>query len=318
MTVNKLIILGSGPAGYTAAVYAARAGLEPTLIAGPQVGGQLTTTDEIENWPGAFEKTTGTALMNDMKQHALNMGTNFVADTIKEVDLSQRPFKLVGSKGEYFTQALIIATGASAKYLGLESETKFKGMGISACAVCDGSFYRGEEVAVIGGGNVAIEEALYLSGICKKVHLIHRRNEFRGEKILQNRLHEKVKEGKIELHTPYVVQEFKGDAAMGLNTVVIENVQDSTVKEIAVPGAFVSIGHTPNTGIFAGQLEMTQGYINVKAGGARYATQTSVPGVFAAGDVSDFTYRQAITSAGAGCQAALDAEYYLSELETSK
>ncbi|RIY32425.1 thioredoxin-disulfide reductase [Psittacicella melopsittaci] len=315
METRKVIILGSGPAGYTAAVYAARAGLDPVLISGPQVGGQLTTTDEIENWPGAFEKTTGTMLMSNMRQHALNMGTEIIADTIKKVDLSSRPFKLYGASEEYSTQALIIATGASAKYLGLESETKYKGMGISACAVCDGFFYKNGEVAVIGGGNVALEEALYLSGIANKVHLIHRRQEFRGEKILQKRLADKVAEGKIVLHLDSVVKEFKGDPAMGLKSIVLENVKDHSLDELAVDGAFVSIGHHPNTEIFAGQLEMTKGYINVKAGGERYSTQTSVPGVFAAGDVADHTYRQAITSAGAGCQAALDVEHFLSQLE---
>ncbi|MFC6276300.1 thioredoxin-disulfide reductase [Psittacicella hinzii] len=315
MTTKKLIILGSGPAGYTAAVYAARAGLEPVLISGPQIGGQLTTTDEIENWPGAFERTTGRELMDSMKKHAINMGTEFITDTIKAVDFSQKPFKLIGAKDEYLAQAVIIATGASAKYLGLPSEEKFKGMGISACAVCDGFFYKNQEVAVVGGGNVAIEEALYLAGICKKVHLIHRRHEFRGEKILQKRLADKVAEGKIELHLPYVVNEFKGDMAQGLQEIVLNNVEDNSTKTIAVPGAFISIGHHPNTEIFTDQLAMTQGYIDVQGTGKRYTTMTSVPGVFAAGDVSDFTYRQAITSAGSGCQAALDAEHYLAHLE---
>ncbi|WP_222985505.1 thioredoxin-disulfide reductase [Psittacicella gerlachiana] len=315
METKKVIILGSGPAGYTAAVYAARAGLEPVLISGPQVGGQLTTTDEIENWPGAFEKTTGTLLMNNMRQHALNMGTEIIADTVKKVDLSTRPFKLYGAKEEYSTKALIIATGASAKYLGLESETKYKGMGISACAVCDGFFYKNAEVAVVGGGNVALEEALYLSGIASKVHLIHRRQEFRGEKILQKRLADKVAEGKIVLHLDSVVKEFLGDPNIGLQSITLENVNDKSETNLPVAGAFISIGHHPNTEIFEGQLDMTKGYINVKAGGERYSTQTSVAGVFAAGDVADHTYRQAITSAGAGCQAALDAEYYLSQLE---
>ncbi|RIY31596.1 thioredoxin-disulfide reductase [Psittacicella hinzii] len=314
METKKLIILGSGPAGYTAAVYAARAGLEPVLISGPQVGGQLTTTDEIENWPGAFEKTTGTFLMNNMRQHALNMGTEIIADTIKKVDFSSRPFKLYGTN-EYSAQALIIATGASAKYLGLESETKYKGMGISACAVCDGFFYKNGTVAVVGGGNVAVEEALYLSGIANTVHLIHRRQEFRAEKILQKRLAEKVAEGKIVLHLDSTVKEFLGDDAMGLKSVVIENVKDQSLTTLDVDGAFISIGHHPNTEIFEGQLEMTKGYINVKSNGERYSTQTSVPGVFAAGDVTDYTYRQAITSAGAGCQAALDAEFFLMENE---
>lgn len=317
MTVNKLIILGSGPAGHTAAVYAARAGLEPVIIAGPQLGGQLTTTDEIENWPGAFERTTGTALMDNMRQHALNMGAQLVQDIITSVDFSQRPFTLTGYAGTYQAQAVILATGASAKYLGLPSEEEYKGRGISACAVCDGFFYSGLEVAVIGGGNTAIEEALYLTGICSKVHLIHRRNEFRGEKILQKRLHQKVAEGKVVLHTPYTVKEFVGDAA-GLTGVTITHREDGSEQTLNVSGAFVSIGHHPNTEIFAGQLEMTEGYLNVQGTGRRYTTQTSVPGVFAAGDVADFTYRQAITSAGAGCQAALDAEYYLASLEDAE
>lgn len=309
MAIHNLIILGSGPAGYTAAVYAARAGLNPVLISGPQVGGQLTTTDEIENWPGAFERTTGQALMDNMRKHAVAMGTEFIQDTITSVDFSKRPFTLTGST-TYQAQAVIIATGASAKYLGLESETLYKGRGVSACAVCDGFFYSGAEVAVIGGGNTAIEEALYLSKICSKVHLIHRRNEFRGEKILHDRLQAQVEAGNIVLHTPYVVVQFCGDNN-GLTGLKISNVTTQEITELPVMGAFVSIGHHPNTEIFAGQLAMTNGYINVQGTGTRYTTQTSVPGVFAAGDVADFTYRQAITSAGAGCQAALDAEFFL-------
>lgn len=321
-TVHKLVILGSGPAGYTAAVYAARAGLKPVLIAGPQVGGQLTTTDEIENWPGDPVRLTGTELMDRMKEHALKYGTEFVTDTITAVDFQNRPFTLTGNKGTYQAHSVILATGASAKWLGLESEDYFrKHGGVSACAVCDGfmaSFY---EVAVIGGGNTALEEALYLSNISPKVHLIHRRNAFRGERILHDRLERKVAEGKIVLHTPYVVEEFVGDEN-GLAAVRLVKSDQATEADADKPQtfdlpvgmAFVSIGHHPNTEIFQGQLEMTNGYLNVKSGNARYTTQTSVPGVFAAGDVADFTYRQAITSAGAGCQAALDAEYFLADL----
>lgn len=313
MTVHKVIILGSGPAGYTAAVYAARAGLSPVLISGPQIGGQLTTTDEIENWPGAFERTTGTTLMDNMRKHAESFDTQFIVDTIQSVDFSTKPYILVG-KDTYQAHSVIIATGASAKYLGMESEEKFKGLGVSACAVCDGFFYQDKEVAVIGGGNTALEEALYLANICSKVHLVHRRNQFRGEKILQQRLDKKVAEGKIVLHTPYTVAEFTGDHLMGLEGLDLTNVETGDTKHIAVAGAFVSIGHSPNTSIFEGQLAMKHGYITVKGSNTRYNTQTSVPGVFAAGDVMDYTYRQAITSAGTGCQAALDAEYYLSEI----
>lgn len=319
MTIHKVIILGSGPAGYSAAIYAARAGLKPIIISGPQPGGQLTTTDEIENWPGRYERTTGMFLMDNMKQHALNLGVELVSDTITEVDFSERPFTLKGYNGEYKSETVIICTGASAQYLGLESEQRLAGMGISACAVCDGFFYSGREVAVVGGGNTALEEALYLSNICKKVHLIHRRTEFRGEKILHERLARRVAEGKIELQTPYVVEEFLGDNLSGLSGVRLKNPQDGSTKELAVEGAFIAIGHKPNTDIFKDQLEMIHhGYIKVKHTGERYTTMTSVPGVFAAGDVADYTYRQAITSAGSGCQAALDAEHFLEEVCLAK
>ncbi|EGQ7869801.1 thioredoxin-disulfide reductase [Vibrio parahaemolyticus] len=309
----KLLILGSGPAGYTAAVYAARANLNPVLVTGMQQGGQLTTTTEVENWPGDAEGLTGPALMERMKEHAERFETEIVFDHINEVELSQRPFRLKGDSGEYTCDALIISTGASAKYLGLESEEEFKGRGVSACATCDGFFYRNQKVAVVGGGNTAVEEALYLSNIASEVHLIHRRDSFRAEKILINRLMDKVENGNIILHTDRTLDEVLGDD-MGVTGVRIKDVNTGTTEDLEVMGAFIAIGHQPNTQIFEGQLEMKDGYIVVKSGLEGNATQTSIEGVFAAGDVMDHNYRQAITSAGTGCMAALDAERFLDAL----
>ncbi|ENO1824505.1 thioredoxin-disulfide reductase [Vibrio parahaemolyticus] len=309
----KLLILGSGPAGYTAAVYAARANLNPVLVTGMQQGGQLTTTTEVENWPGDAEGLTGPALMERMKEHAERFETEIVFDHINEVELSQRPFRLKGDSGEYTCDALIISTGASAKYLGLESEEAFKGRGVSACATCDGFFYRNQKVAVVGGGNTAVEEALYLSNIASEVHLIHRRDSFRAEKILINRLMDKVENGNIILHTDRTLDEVLGDD-MGVTGVRIKGVNTGTTEDLEVMGAFIAIGHQPNTQIFEGQLEMKDGYIVVKSGLEGNATQTSIEGVFAAGDVMDHNYRQAITSAGTGCMAALDAERFLDAL----
>ncbi|EJB1757965.1 TPA: thioredoxin-disulfide reductase [Vibrio parahaemolyticus] len=309
----KLLILGSGPAGYTAAVYAARANLNPVLVTGMQQGGQLTTTTEVENWPGDAEGLTGPALMERMKEHAERFETEIVFDHINEVELSQRPFRLKGDSGEYTCDALIISTGASAKYLGLESEEAFKGRGVSACATCDGFFYRNQKVAVVGGGNTAVEEALYLSNIASEVHLIHRRDSFRAEKILINRLMDKVENGNIILHTDRTLDEVLGDD-MGVTGVRIKDVNTGTTEDLEVMGAFIAIGHQPNTQIFEGQLEMKDGYIVVKSGLEGNATQTSIEGVFAAGDVMDHNYRQAITSAGSGCMAALDAERFLDAL----
>lgn len=311
---SKLLILGSGPAGYTAAVYAARANLKPVMITGMQQGGQLTTTTEVENWPGDAEGLTGPALMERMKAHAERFETEIIFDHIQETDFSQRPFRLKGDNGEYTCDALIIATGASAKYLGLESEENFKGRGVSACATCDGFFYRNQKVAVVGGGNTAVEEALYLSNIASEVHLIHRRDTFRSEKILIKRLMEKVENGNIFLHTDRTLDEVLGDE-MGVTGVRIKDTKSDATEELEVMGAFIAIGHQPNTSIFQGQLEMHNGYIKVQSGTDGNATQTSVTGVFAAGDVMDHTYRQAITSAGTGCMAALDAERYLDALE---
>ncbi|KMV32036.1 thioredoxin-disulfide reductase [Photobacterium swingsii] len=310
----NLLILGSGPAGYTAAVYAARANLNPVMITGMQQGGQLTTTTEVENWPGDAEGLTGPALMDRMKEHAEKFETEIIFDHISETDFSQRPFRLKGDNGEYTCDALIISTGASAKYLGLESEEAFKGRGVSACATCDGFFYRNQKVAVVGGGNTAVEEALYLSNIASEVHLIHRRDTFRSEKILIKRLMDKVENGNIILHTDRTLDEVLGDD-MGVTAVRIKDTQSDATETIEVMGAFIAIGHQPNTAIFAGQLEMENGYIKVQSGTQGNATQTSVEGVFAAGDVMDHTYRQAITSAGTGCMAALDAERYLDALE---
>lgn len=310
----KLLILGSGPAGYTAAVYAARANLNPVLVTGMQQGGQLTTTDEIENWPGEFEHTTGTELMNKMLKHAEKFDTEIVFDHIHTVDLSQRPFTLKGDLHTFTCDALIIATGASAKYLGLPSEEKFKGRGVSACATCDGFFYRNKPVAVVGGGNTAVEEALYLANLASEVHLVHRRDSFRAEKILLGRLQKRIEEGKIILHTDRTVDEVLGDN-MGVTGLRLKSTKDESTEEVKVDGFFVAIGHAPNTAIFDGQLELENGYIKVKSGLEGNATATSIEGVFAAGDVMDHNYRQAITSAGTGCMAALDAERFLDAQE---
>ncbi|USD38976.1 MULTISPECIES: thioredoxin-disulfide reductase [Ferrimonas] len=308
-----LLILGSGPAGYTAAVYAARANLNPVLITGMQQGGQLTTTTEVENWPGDASDLTGPALMQRMQQHAEKFDTEILFDHINEVDLSNRPFRLKGDSAEYTCDALIISTGASAKYLGLDSEEAFKGRGVSACATCDGFFYRNKPVAVIGGGNTAVEEALYLSNIASEVHLVHRREGFRAEKILMKRLMDKVENGNIVLHTDRTLDEVLGDE-MGVTGARIKDTRSEATEELSVDGVFVAIGHQPNTGIFDGQLAMKDGYILVQSGLEGNATATSVAGVFAAGDVMDHSYRQAITSAGTGCMAALDAERYLDAL----
>ena len=305
---HQLIILGSGPAGYTSAIYAARANLKPTLITGLEVGGQLTTTTEVENWPGDFEDLQGPDLMVRMKKHAEKYNVNIIHDHIKSVDFSSNPLILNGQKDSYKSQSLIIATGASAKYLGLDSEKEFLGKGVSACATCDGFFYKDQEVAVIGGGNTAVEEALYLSNICSKVHLIHRREEFRAEKILQDRMYKKVQEGKISLVLNANLKEVLGDQVV---TGITVTDKANTESHIKVDGVFIAIGHKPNTDIFADQIEMKDGYIITKSGFDHGATSTSVPGVFAAGDVADYTYRQAITSAGFGCMAALDAEKFL-------
>ncbi len=307
---SRLMILGSGPAGYTAAVYAARANLNPVLITGMQQGGQLTTTTEVENWPGDPHGLTGPALMERMREHAETFNTQIVFDHIHTVDLKNRPFTLTGDNGVYSCDALIIATGASAKYLGLESEQKFSGRGVSACATCDGFFYRNQKVAVVGGGNTAVEEALYLSNIASEVHLIHRRDSFKAEKILVDRLNAKVASGNIILHTHRELAEVLGDD-MGVTGVRLSSTNGQPEEQLALQGVFIAIGHKPNTDIFAGQLEIKNGYLVVKSGIEGNATQTSIEGVFAAGDVSDHIYRQAITSAGTGCMAALDAERYL-------
>ena len=311
----RLLILGSGPAGYTAAVYAARANLSPVLITGTQQGGQLTTTTEIENWPAGDPELTGPELMIKMQQQAERFNTEIILDHIDRVDFSQKPFKLFGSDTEYSCDALIIATGASAQYLGLPSEEAFKSKGVSACATCDGFFYRNQKVAVVGGGNTAVEETLYLANIASEVHLIHRRDGFRAEKILMDRLYEKVQEGKVILHTHQIIDEILGDN-MGVTGVRIRSSQDPNIsEEINVMGVFIAIGHKPNTAIFDGQLELNNGYIKVQSGTQGNATQTSIEGIFAAGDVMDHIYRQAITSAGTGCMAALDAEHYLDNLK---
>ncbi|MCT8742965.1 thioredoxin-disulfide reductase [Glaesserella parasuis] len=306
----KLLILGSGPAGYTAAVYAARANLNPVLVTGMQQGGQLTTTTEIENWPGEFGDIAGSELMNKMQKHAEKFNTEIIFDHINSVDLSQRPFTLKGDFNTFTCDALIIATGASAKYLGLPSEEAYKGRGVSACATCDGFFYRNKPVAVIGGGNTAVEEALYLSNVASVVHLVHRRDTFRSEKILIDRLMKKVEEGKVILHTHSVLDEVLGDN-MGVTGVRLKCTQTGNEEQITLDGVFVAIGHSPNAEIFKDQLELNNGYIVVKSGLDGNATATSVAGVFAAGDVMDHNYRQAITSAGTGCMAALDAERFL-------
>ena len=313
MSQNKhaqVLILGSGPAGYTAAVYAARANLKPLLITGIAQGGQLMTTTEVDNWPADVDGVQGPDLMQRFLAHAERFKTEIVFDHINAVDLSKRPFVLKGDSGEYSCDALIIATGATAKYLGLPSEEKFAGRGVSACATCDGFFYRGQDVAVIGGGNTAVEEALYLSNIARKVSLIHRRDSFKAEAIMIDKLMDKVKEGKIELKLHSVLDEVLGDAS-GVTGVRLRNVQSGALEDLAVKGCFIAIGHSPNTDIFKDQLEMKDGYIVTKSGLNGMATMTSVPGVFAAGDVQDHIYRQAITSAGTGCMAALDAQRYL-------
>jgi thioredoxin reductase (NADPH) len=307
---HQLIIIGSGPAGYTAAVYAARAALNPVLITGIEVGGQMTTTTDVDNWPGDDEGVQGPELMERMKRHAERFGTVLSYETINAVDLSSRPFTLTGDSGEYTCDALIIATGASARYLGLPSEEAYKGRGVSACATCDGFFYKGKPVAVIGGGNTAVEEALYLSNIASKVSVVHRRDEFRAEKILSNLLLEKAESGNVEILWNNVLDEVVGDEH-GVTGVQLASTVDGSKSEVDVHGVFVAIGHTPNTAIFEGQIEMDGGYIDVGRDG--YHTATSVPGVFAAGDCADPIYRQAVTSAGAGCMAALDAERFLTE-----
>jgi thioredoxin reductase (NADPH) len=310
---SRLIILGSGPAGYTAAVYAARANLKPTLITGLQQGGQLMTTTDVDNWPGDVEGLQGPALMERMREHAARFATEILFDHIHTADLSRRPFRLVGDSGEYSCDALIIATGATAKYLGIPSEDKFKGQGVSACATCDGFFYRDQDVAVIGGGNTAVEEALYLANIAKKVTVVHRRDKFKAEKILQDKLFAKQQSGKVDIVWNHHVDEVLGGAS-GVTGVRIKGTHDGATRDLTVHGLFIAIGHTPNTALFDGQLSMNNGYIKIKAGLEGGATETSVPGVFAAGDVADQVYRQAVTSAGFGCMAALDAEKYLDKL----
>ena len=309
---SNVLILGSGPAGYTAAIYAARANLKPTLVTGMAQGGQLMTTTEVDNWPADVHGVQGPDLMQRFLQHAERFNTAMVFDHVNEVDLSKRPFTLKGDSGTYTTDALIIATGASAKYLGLPSEEAFMGRGVSGCATCDGFFYRDQEVCVVGGGNTAVEEALYLSNIASKVHLIHRRDKFRAEAILIDKLQEKVAAGKMVLHLFQTLDEVLVDQS-GVTGVRVKDVNDGSTRDIAVKGCFIAIGHQPNTDIFKGQLEMKDGYILTKGGSNGFATMTSVPGVFAAGDVQDHVYRQAITSAGTGCMAALDAQRFLEQ-----
>jgi thioredoxin reductase (NADPH) len=311
---HRLIILGSGPAGYTAAVYAARAALEPVIITGIEVGGQMTTTTDVDNWPGDDDGVQGPELMERMRRHVERFGTRLIYDQINTVDLGQRLFRLTGDSGEFTCDALIISTGASAKYLGLSSEEAYKGRGVSACATCDGFFFKEQPVAVIGGGNTAVEEALYLSNIASEVTVVHRRDEFRAEKILSKRLLDKTTEGNVTVQWNHVLDEVLGDDN-GVTTIRIKEAQGDGTQEIPVQGVFIAIGHTPNTGIFEGQVEMDGGYIVVNQNGHDYATGTSVEGVFAAGDVADPIYRQAVTSAGSGCMAALDAERYLAGVE---
>lgn len=306
----KLLILGSGPAGYSAAVYAARANLDPVIITGMEKGGQLTTTTDVDNWPGDNDGVQGPELMERMEKHAARFGTEIIFDHIHTTDLSKRPFTLTGDQGSYTADALIIATGASAMYLGLESEEAYKGKGVSACATCDGFFYKNKKVAVIGGGNTAVEEALYLSNIASEVHLIHRRDSLRSEKILQDHLFEKQKNANVKIHWNNTLEEVVGDN-MGVTGIKIKSTQDESIEQLDLEGVFIAIGHKPNTSIFNGQLEMKNGYITVKSGLAGNATATSVEGVYAAGDVSDQIYRQAVTSAATGCMAALDAEKFL-------
>ncbi len=313
----RLLILGSGPAGYTAAVYGARANLNPVLVTGLEQGGQLMTTTDVDNWPGDDSGVQGPDLMERMRKHAERFDTEIVFDHIHTVDLKQRPFRLTGDSGEYTCDALIIATGASARYLGLPSEESFKGRGVSACATCDGFFYRNQDVAVIGGGNTAVEEALYLSNIAKHVTVVHRRDQFRSEKILSNQLIEKSKSGNVSIEWNHVLDEVLGDDS-GVTGMRIKHVETGETKDVPLMGVFIAIGHKPNTDIFEGQLEMNGGYVKVKSGTDGNATATSVEGVFAAGDVMDHIYRQAITSAGTGCMAALDAEKYLDALEAKK
>jgi len=308
----RLLILGSGPAGYSAAVYAARANLEPVLVTGMEMGGQLTTTTDVDNWPGDNEGVQGPELMERMKAHAERFGTEIIFDHIHTTELTQKPFKLVGDSATYTCDALIIATGASAMYLGMESEEAFKGKGVSACATCDGFFYRGQNVAVIGGGNTAVEEALYLANIADHVTIVHRRDKFRSEKILSERLIERAKNGNVTIEWNSTLDEVLGDDS-GVTGMRIKSTTDDSTKDIDLAGVFIAIGHKPNTDIFAGQLELDNGYVKVQAGNKGNATATSIEGVFAAGDVADQIYKQAVTSAGAGCMAALDAEKYLDE-----
>ncbi len=312
----RLLILGSGPAGYTAAIYAARANLKPVLITGLQMGGQLTTTTDVDNWPGDAQGVQGPELMQRMQAHAERFDTEIIFDHINSVDLQKRPFRLNGDSGTYTCDALIIATGASARYLGLPSEAAFMGKGVSACATCDGFFYRNQDVAVIGGGNTAVEEALYLSNIARHVTVVHRRNAFRAEKILQEKLLEKARNGNVTILWDHTLDEVLGDDS-GVTGIRVRSTKDDSTREIPVMGVFIAIGHTPNTGLFEGQLEMENGYIKVRSGTEGNATATSVPGVFAAGDVMDHVYRQAVTSAGTGCMAALDAERYLEQHDTA-
>jgi thioredoxin reductase (NADPH) len=309
-----LLILGSGPAGYTAAVYAARANLQPVMITGLQMGGQLTTTTEVDNWPGDVEGLLGPDLMDRMRRHAERFHTEIIFDQIHTAQLQERPFRLIGDSGEYTCDALIIATGASAQYLGLPSEQAFMGKGVSGCATCDGFFYRNQKVAVIGGGNTAVEEALYMANIASEVTLVHRRQQFRAEKILVDKLTEKVNSGKVRLELDSVLEEVLGDDS-GVTGIRVRNVRSDATKNLELQGVFIAIGHKPNTDIFAGQLDMRNGYIVVRSGIEGGATATSIPGVFAAGDVADHVYRQAVTSAGSGCMAALDADKYLDGLK---
>ena len=316
MPNHPLLILGSGPAGYAAAIYAARANLKPTLITGLEVGGQLTTTTDVDNWIGDAMGVQGPELMARMQQHALRFDTKIIQDYIVSAELSPDEKILKGEKATYSCQALIIATGASAQYLGLESEEKFMGMGVSACAVCDGFFFKDKEVAIVGGGNSALTESLYLAKMCSQVHLIHRRESFRGEKILHEQVLQKVKENKITLHLNYTTEEILGDKS-GVTGIAIRHSNSQEIKQIPLEGVFIAIGHKPNTGIFQGQLKMFEhGYLQTKGGQAQFATETSMAGVFAAGDVGDPIYRQAITSAGSGCMAALDAEKYLERINS--
>jgi len=310
----RLLILGSGPAGYSAAVYAARANLEPVLVTGMEMGGQLTTTTDVDNWPGDNEGVQGPELMERMKAHAERFGTEIIFDHIHTTELTQKPFKLIGDSATYTCDALIIATGASAMYLGMDSEEAFKGKGVSACATCDGFFYRGQNVAVIGGGNTAVEEALYLANIADHVTVVHRRDKFRSEKILSDRLIERAKNGNVTIEWNSTLDEVLGDDS-GVTGMRIKSTTDDSTKDIDLAGVFIAIGHKPNTDIFAGQLELENGYVKIKAGSMGNATATSIDGIFAAGDVADQIYKQAVTSAGAGCMAALDAEKYLDELE---